>query len=322
MSRIGSRVSTISSVLSALLLIVVPAAAQPPSDAASFVTLGTMGGPIPSADRAQPANLLQAGDLDILVDAGDGAVGQLARAGVSATSIDAVVISHLHFDHTAGLLALLGLYQQIGVDRELSIYGPPGTGELVRGLLIAMKPAAEVGPGLPNYVARTPGEHIRTVELSDGESVSIGKARLTVAANSHYSYPPGSADAKRFQSLSLRFDLPGRSIVYTGDTGPSTAVEKLARGADLLVCEIVDVDAAMASLRKARPSMPATQVEAIRPHFAEQHLVADEIGLLASRARVGQLVITHNPASGPEAIAAIRRHFSGPVALASDLDRF
>lgn len=318
----GFNRSRIVSVLIALALASGPAMAAPSSEPPRFVTLGTMGGPIPSPTRAQPANLLQVNGLNILVDVGDGTVGQLAKAGVSATSIDAVVISHLHFDHTGGLFALLGLYQQIGVERALTIYGPPGTAKLVEGLLQAMKPAADVGPGLPSYVGRVPGAHIRTVELSDGDSEVIGKARLTVAANSHYSYPAGSLEAKRFQSLSLRFDMPGRSIVYTGDTGPSAAVEKLAQGADLLVCEIVDVDAAMASLRTARPTMPAAQFEAIRPHFADQHLTADEIGKLAKRAAVKQVVVTHNPTSSPETVEAIRHHFAGPVMLASDLDRF
>lgn len=299
-----------------------PAAAKETAETSQFITLGTMGGPIPSPTRAQPANLLQANGTTVLIDVGDGAVGQLAKAKVPATSIDAVVISHLHFDHTGGLFALLGLYQQIGVDRDLLIYGPPGTVRLVDGLLAAMKPAADVGPGLPSYVARAPGTHVRTVELSGGDTVTIGKIRLTVAANSHYSYPAGSSEAARFQSLSLRFDLADRSIVYTGDTGPSTAVETLAAGANLLVCEIVDVDAAMASLRRARPSMPLAQLEAIRPHFAEQHLTADEIGKMGARSGVKSIVVTHNPASGPEAIAAIKRHFTGPVTLASDLDRF
>ncbi|GLS98904.1 metal-dependent hydrolase [Sphingobium jiangsuense] len=298
------------------------AAAPPPREGAEFITLGTMGGPLPNPTRAQPANLLRTGGHNIVIDIGDGAVGQLARAGVPATGIDAVIISHLHFDHMGGLLALLGLYQQIAVERELTIYGPPGTRRMVEGLLAAMQPAAEVGPGLPGYVPRVPGALVKTVELSDGDSFSLGTARVTVAANTHYSFPEGSAEARRFQSLSLRFDLPDRSIVYTGDTGPSAAVERLAKGVDLLICEIVDVDAAMASLRKARPAMTDAQLAAIRPHFADQHLTAEEIGKLGARTGAKHIVITHNPGSGPEVIPIIRRWYAGPVTIANDLDRF
>jgi ribonuclease BN (tRNA processing enzyme) len=68
--------------------------------------------------------------------------------------------------------------------------------------------------------------------------------------------------------------------------------------------------------------MPLSQLDAIRRHFAEQHLTADRIGKLSSRAGVRQLVVTHNPASGSEAIAAIKRRFPGSVTFASDLDRF
>ena len=53
-------------------------------------------------------------------------------------------------------------------------------------------------------------------------------------------FAPGSAEDRNYKSLSFRFDLPGRSIVYTGDTGPSAAVETLAKGADLLVSNFVE----------------------------------------------------------------------------------
>ena len=56
---------------------------------------------------------------------------------------------------------------------------------------------------------------------------------MTAASNSHYTFSPGSAEVAKFVSLSFRFDAPDRSIVYTGDTGPSENVERLARNADL-----------------------------------------------------------------------------------------
>ena len=46
-----------------------------------FVTLGTAGGPVPLKHRAQPAHAVISGERTILVDCGDGAMGQLMKAG-------------------------------------------------------------------------------------------------------------------------------------------------------------------------------------------------------------------------------------------------
>ena len=81
--------------------------------ASTWTTLGTMGGPIASSHRAQPANLLmQDGFGALLVDSGDGA-------------------ADLHIDHTAGLYGILGRRLQQRIPGELRIYGPPGTHKVV-----------------------------------------------------------------------------------------------------------------------------------------------------------------------------------------------
>jgi beta-lactamase superfamily II metal-dependent hydrolase len=78
-----------------------------------WTTLGTMSGPIPSPDRSQPANLLWNSQHAILIDAGDGAAEQVAKAGHSLSDVDTIILSHLHIDHTGGLSALIGMrYQQ------------------------------------------------------------------------------------------------------------------------------------------------------------------------------------------------------------------
>src|SRR5688500_10685771 len=87
------------------LAVSVPAAGQdaPPAserrEDAEWVTLGTRGGPLASATRSQPANLLWSGGGLYLVETGDGASGQLAKAGVATAQLTGVFISHLHFDH-------------------------------------------------------------------------------------------------------------------------------------------------------------------------------------------------------------------------------
>ena len=202
-------------VLVAVLQAAAATAAAPPSGAtpgSAFVTLGTMGGPIASAERAQPSNvLIRGGDL-YLVDAGDGAVSQLARAGHSLLNLRAVFISHLHVDHTGGLAAVLGLRNQIDAPGIVTVYGPPGIRPFVDGLIASMKPAAEAGYGLPGEPWTAPAERIRVVEIGDGARIDIGGFAVSAVQNTHYSFPAGGDMDRRFKSLSLRFDLPtGRS---------------------------------------------------------------------------------------------------------------
>ena len=78
-----------------------------------FIILGTASGPNSEANRAQPANALLVGGQPYLVDAGDGAVAQLAKANLRVSAVRAVFLSHLHFDHTAGMLAVIGLRMQL-----------------------------------------------------------------------------------------------------------------------------------------------------------------------------------------------------------------
>ena len=70
----------------ALLTVTAHEAADMPSGqpANQFITLGTHGGPVSDRNRSQPANALVVGEAVYLVDAGDGAVQQLARAGAVA----------------------------------------------------------------------------------------------------------------------------------------------------------------------------------------------------------------------------------------------
>ncbi|KMS63984.1 beta-lactamase [Sphingobium baderi LL03] len=286
---------------------------------ATWTTLGTNSGPIPSSDRFEPANLLRAGDQSILVDAGDGASVQLARAGVPLTALHTIIISHLHFDHTGGLFAILGERLQMLAPGVLTIYGPAGTRATVDGLIAGMTPSPPSGPrGQVN-----PAQTVRVIEVRDGDAFDVGAVRVTAAANSHYDATPGGA---AHVSLSYRFDAPGRSIAYTGDTGPSAKVEKLAYRADLLVSEIFDPDVALAAVKKARPELDPSVLAEVRVHFEREHLTTEQVGELAARAGVGELVLTHNPISPDRTEELMRpgiaREYQGTIRFARDLDTF
>ena len=290
----------------------------------TWTTLGTSAGPIPNPKRSQPANLLTYGTEQILVDTGDGACEQLGKAGVALGKIQTVFLSHLHFDHTGGLYAFLGLRFQFATPEVVTVYGPPGTKQIVDGLVAAMQPFAEVGAGLPGVQHPSPEKFVRVIEVTDGQKLTVGHAKVTVVKNTHYSYPEGSADAQKFQSLSFRFDMPDRSIVYTGDTGPSAKVEELAKGADLLVSEVLDPDVAMNNLRRVNPEMTAAKAAEYRAHFTEQHLSPVEVGKLAAKAGVKEVVLTHNglgtAVGGATALVGTR--YAGSTVMANDLDKF
>lgn len=293
-----------------------------------WVTLGTRAGPVASPVRSQPANLLLVGDTRILVDVGDGTMGRLAALGIPAARIDAVFISHLHWDHTGGLAALLGLRAQTNPQTPLVIYGPPGTAEMVAGLLASMKPGAISGYGVAGARAIDLDRLTIVTELRDRNRLAYRGVTVSARNNTHYSFAPESGLAERFESLSYRFDLPGRSIVYTGDTGPSSAVEELATGADLLVAEMMDVDDTIANTRRFNPDMPEAARLAMEQHLREHHLLPADVGLMAARAQVKAVVVTHfagrergDPAHF-EYLRQIAEHFDGPVVIANDLDAF
>lgn len=299
---------------------------QPHSE---WVTLGTQSGPTPRATKSQPANLLHYADQYILVDAGDGAAEQLAKAGVRLAAVRTVFISHLHFDHTSGLFAILGLRYQLS-NPPITVYGPLGTKKLVDGLVAAMQPFVDLGSGQMRGGRMPPADYVKVVEIPEGGTVQVGAVKVTAVRNSHYSFPTESPHYK-YPSFSYRFNMPDRVIVYTGDTGPSAAVEALAAHADLLVSEVVDADYILAQIKAEQletppvPEAPQEPSPATIHHMTAEHLSPENVGLLAQHAGVSHLVLTHQelkPGTDQETIARVARNYKGAISLAKDLDRF
>ncbi|WP_295638452.1 MBL fold metallo-hydrolase [Novosphingobium sp.] len=303
------------------------AQATPAPPGGQWITLGTMGGPVANPRRSQPANVLLVPEGAILVDAGDGTAEQLAKAQIPLPQLRAVILSHLHWDHTGGLAALLGLRFQTNVPGALRIYGPPGTRALVAGLIASMQPGAEAGYGDPHAAAVHPADTVEVTELADASTTTIAQGVvLRTVQNTHFSFPPGSDLDRRYKSFAYRFDMRAHSIVYTGDTGPSTAVEQLAQGADLLVSEMIDLDGTLATVKRNTPEMDARALAGLTWHLTHHHLTPEQVGQLAGRAKVKRVVVTHitpgdtSPADRGRFLAAIRRNYNGPADLAEDLE--
>ncbi|WP_395327786.1 MBL fold metallo-hydrolase [Novosphingobium sp. BL-8H] len=304
-----------------------PAVAAPACPALRWTTLGTAGGPVPTAERSEPANLLTIGDRRILVDTGDGTVDQLARIGLDLGAVDTVFISHNHLDHTGGLAAVIGLRWMNQYPGVLTVYGPAGTRAVVDGIVASMATPGSIGFGLGTPPPR-PADSVRVVEIADGQALDLGQdVTVRAAANSHFDHD-GKPDARNV-SLSYRFALGARSVTYTGDTGPSAAVTALARGSDMFVSEVIALDALLGEIRSRRKDASADMLAGMERHLSTHHLKPEAIGGIAAEAGVGRVVLTHFavppgplPQFEPAIRAGIATRYSGAVDLARDLQSF
>lgn len=297
-----------------------PVAAAPAT--LTFTTLGTNSGPIPRKDRSEPANLVRFGDRLILVDVGDGAAEQLAKAGVGIDQVQTVLIGHLHFDHTGGLFAFLSLRYQTSGPNPVTIYGPAGTRETVASLFAAMEHGGHAIQTM--RLSGGPDAGVKVVEIEDGSTFNAGDVKVTATENSHYVTLKPGADPRPV-SLSFRFDAPGRSILYTGDTGPSPKVEQACKGVDLLVSEMMDPALAIARIKVNRPGGPPAIYDLVEDHFRREHLSPSEVGKLATACGAKTVVATHNSLERDEldgARTGIAAQFKGKIVLAEDLQTF
>jgi ribonuclease BN (tRNA processing enzyme) len=101
--------------------------------------------------------------------------------------------------------------------------------------------------------------------------------KVTAVENSHFHFAPGSPAYGKYQSYAFRFDTAFRSIVFTGDTGPSDAISALAKGADLLVSEVNSVEefkARQIQIARWQAMTPKQQEDTIR-HIIEEHVTPE-----------------------------------------------
>lgn len=263
----------------------------------------------------------------ILVDCGEGAMQQLMRAGIDFRRVHDIILSHHHFDHIGGLFTCLGINMMLQRQQPITLYGPPGTERIVEGLAIACDVPHGIGFGVEGQTLPHPREFVQVKEFSDGDTFSIDDVQITCCENTHYR-PESEFGGAGQISLSLRFDTPDRSIVYTGDTGPCGTVEALANGADLLVGEMMVAEDIVAQLQSKNPHMTAERIAMMGEHLHQHHLSPEELGDLAARAGVQHVVAVHIPLdrinveTAPNYIARIAQRYSGKITIAQDLDQF
>ena len=304
--------------------------APAPKSGTRLITLGTRSGPTPTSGRAQSSNLLVVNGAQYVIDAGEGVTRRLTRLRTNFRNLGTIFITHPHSDHTEGLGGLLSVIYDANRTDPVNVYGPPGTAAGVHGLTEFLMVNSEIR--ISDGTKITAADKIFSGhDTGAGTIFQDANVKVTAVENSHFHFQPGSPGYGKYKSYAYRFDTPDRSIVFTGDTGPSDAIVALAKGADLLVSEVTgSIDEYKEQqIRNGRWQLmtPEQQAGSIR-HMTEEHLLAGEVGRMAARAGVKTVLLTHLP-GGPDLKDDYKRfadeikvQFSGPVLIAKDLMEF
>ena len=215
--------------------------------------------------------LVEADGFTLLIDPGYGVATALSALG--APELDAVLISHAHPDHCADLNPLLRARAWAEPSLpELPIHALP---DALDAVLALDRPEVLEGSYTVNHI-------------EPGRDLAIGPFQVRTALLPHPR-----------PNVGMRIAVDGRSLVYTGDCGPSQELITLARGADLLLAE-------------------ASYADAVLPELVGMLSCAADVGREAAKANVGRLMLTHllPKTNEADALAAAARSYAGPISVA------
>ena len=121
------------------------------------------------------------------------------------------------------------------------------------------------------------------------------------------------------ESFALKFEFPNQTIVFSGDTAYFPPLAEFAKGADILVHEVMYAPA-MEALMRRTPNAPT-----LLAHLKASHTLTDEVGRIATQAQVKTLVLSHLvPADDPSVTEqvwtdAVRETWKGDLIVGRDL---
>ncbi|WP_030249426.1 MBL fold metallo-hydrolase [Streptomyces violens] len=325
-----------------------------PLDGPRLVLLGTAAGPPPERTRRGIASALVVDGRTYVIDCGRSAVTQYQLAGLKLADLTSIFLTHLHADHIADYYNFFLLGAQLSNDEDdlitepVDVYGPGPAGALppafdnddppvvaphhpTPGLKRLTEKQIEAFAYSTNVFIRDSGiadprTLVRTheIELPEGtgahplgptappmepfEVADDGTVRVTAILVDH---------GPVFPSYAFRFDTAYGSVVFSGDTVKHDNVVRIARGADLLVHEVMDAD----FYRKA--GLPPAYLD----HMLQSHTDVTEVGPIAEAAGVDTLVLSHICPADPKNVSSAEwrrragKGFSGRVIAGEDLQQ-
>ena len=163
------------------------------------------------------------------------------------------------------------------------------------------------------------------VDVGDKPVRVFADERVVVTAATNTHYPERFVARMRHRSLGYRFETSTRSICFSGDTAYSANIVRLARGADVFVCEVMDHRTYENNMARAAEAAAAGNEESIFRHVAETHSTPSDVGRMAAEAEVKTVVLNHQlrgtAAQGftiSSFIDGVRAVFDGQVIVGED----
>jgi len=289
----------------------VPRAEQPAACATQGTALQVLGsgGPIAEAARAGTSYLLWIdGEPRLLIDAGAGSFLRFAEAGGKLATLDAILITHLHADHTGDLAGIFNTGGFEGRSEPLPLIGPdaarrfPGTSEFTSRLLSKDGGAFAYNGGYLDGSENKPQLEPRDITTTEGTTAPVG-----LDVSNDYSVMAHPVHHGPVPALGYVVEVGDKSFVITGDQ--SALSERF-----------------LADLSGSKPTIlfahHVINSEDGQPRGL--HRTPAQIGELAGALEPGRLVLTHNMerSLGPiaDSLSAIAESYSGDVSVALDLD--
>lgn len=200
------------------------------------------GTPTPTPDRFGSAFVVETAGEQIMIDCGPATTYKMVRAGLWPPDIGYLFFSHHHFDHDVDYPCFLLTRWDQGIDKvaDLQVFGPVPTERLTEGILsedglwnqdwksrVNHPVGQRVYENRGGVLPRKP-PHAVAKDVTPGKIFSAQDWHMTAATAEHVQ--------PYMDSLAYRLETDEGAIVFTGDTRPCESVQKLARGADVLLC--------------------------------------------------------------------------------------
>jgi ribonuclease Z len=248
------------------------------------------GSPLPDERRGGPCTAVVAGGRMFVFDAGSSAARTIVRMRLSVGQVEALFLTHYHSDHIDGVgELLLQRWVQRNSDAPLPVYGPEGLEQVLQGFSQAY--AQDSGWRVAHHGEKVAppagfGAQARPFDMpASGRKVLVSEPDLEIVAFAVEHAPVSTA-------VGYRIRYKDRTVVISGDTRRSAAVEREARGVDVLLHEALSPT--MLGIFEQRFAMAKRDTLAKVFHdILSYHTTPEEAAGIAQSAGVRALVLHH-----------------------------